>query len=209
MKLIDLVGQKFGRLTVVKKDESSTPKKVYWFCVCDCGTNYRVAGADLRSGDIKSCGCLRRETKTGLKHGQASGGDFTGAYRTWAKMRERVLNKNAINYPRYGGKGIAIDPAWNDFNVFYRDMGPRPKGGSIERIDSNGNYEPSNCRWATTKEQSNNRSINMMVEWKGQTKPVGVWAEEVGIHRDILYSRIWRGWDTEKAMTQPVRGRKR
>ena len=206
MQIINLAGKTFGRLTVTQKDPNSPPKKIYWFCICSCGNKHRVSGEYLRNGSVKSCGCLKHDTKTRLKHGQASGGDFTGAYKSWAKMRERVLNKNAINYPRYGGRGITFDPSWNDFRAFYRDMGPRPKGGSIDRIDSNGNYEPSNCRWATAKEQSNNRSINMMVEWNGQIKPVSVWADEIGMDRDVLYKRIHvHRWTVEKAMTQKVR----
>lgn len=205
VKTIDMAGKVFGRLTVTHKDPDSPVGEVHWICLCLCGKVHSVYGAFLRKGSVKSCGCLKHDNKASVTHGQASGGNFTGAYVSWTKMRERVLNKNSISYPRYGGRGISIDPSWGDFSTFYRDMGPRPTGGSIERINGDGNYEPSNCRWATAKEQSNNRSINIMVEWRGETKPVSVWADEIGIPRDILYKRIFRKWDTEKAMTQPAR----
>lgn len=206
--LIDLTGKTFGRLTVIAKDPDSPPRKVYWFCKCACGNSHRVYGAELRNGSTKSCGCLKMENirNLGLTHGQASSGDFTGAYKSWAKMRYRILDKNCINYANYGGRGIKIDPEWDSFEAFFRDMGPRPKGGSIERIDSNGNYEKSNCRWANNYEQANNKSNNVIVEWRGKTKTVGQWATIQGIPRDVLYKRIHcHKWPIEKAMTQPVR----
>jgi hypothetical protein len=206
--LIDLTGKIFGKLTVIRKDPDSTPKKVYWFCECSCGNLHRVYGAELRNGGCKSCGCLKVEMGRTLnrKHGQASDGSFTGAYKTWAKMRYRTLNKNCINYNNYGGRGITIDPAWDSFEVFFSDMGPRPRGCTIERIDSNGNYEKSNCRWANNREQANNKSNNMVIEWRGATRTVSQWAALQGIPRDVLYKRIHtHKWPIEKAMTQRVR----
>ena len=206
--LIDLTGQKFGRLTVLSRDPQSPLKAIRWLCRCDCGKESSVFGANLRRNHTVSCGCVRAENSylNTRKHGHATNKGFTGAYKSWAKMRERVKNPNSIRYAHYGGRGITIDPEWDDFNVFYRDMGPRPPGTSIERIDRNGNYEKSNCIWASDRQQANNKRNNMTIEWQGETKTVAQWAEEIGLPRDILYKRIHtHKWPVDKAMTQPAR----
>lgn len=159
---VNLVGQKFGRLLVLELiPERTASNKIQWGCLCDCGTKRAVVGADLTSGTSKSCGCLQREIAgtTNLKHGKGNTrGEVDPLYRTWLAMRNRCQNPRSQDWPLYGGRGISVCDRWDDFALFAADMGPKPTPKhSIDRINSNGNYEPANCRWATVAEQHANR----------------------------------------------------
>lgn len=157
----DLTGKRFGRLTVISVSHSRKCPNfkgtvLYWKCMCDCGNEAIVPGASLRTGDAKSCGCYQKdrciETSTthGLRH--------TTEFNIWNAMKQRCQNPNNHAYERYGGRGISVCRSWAEsFEQFYADMGPRPVGLSIDRINNDGNYEPSNCRWATAKEQARNK----------------------------------------------------
>jgi Helix-turn-helix domain len=167
-KLIDLTGKQFGRWTVIQRAPAVPGKPPYWFCVCDCPpkTIKMVEGGSLRRGMSTSCGCEQRAGMSSrkLKHGgrrvAEPGSDVrvtSGAYQSWSAMRTRCLNPNGAGYPNYGGRGITVCERWNSFQNFLEDMGPRPRGQSLDRIDVNGTYTKENCRWATSTEQMLNR----------------------------------------------------
>jgi hypothetical protein len=156
-KLLDIAGLKFNRLTVIGKSNIVRSSGALWECRCDCGTLVLVNSLKLRGGSTKSCGCYRSEVNPNLKHGVAN---KTRTYRSWKEMRQRCLNPNSDKWKWYGGRGITISKEWDSFEVFLLDMGERPEGKSIDRIDSDGNYCKDNCKWSTPKEQAmTNRGV--------------------------------------------------
>lgn len=165
MRLIDLTGQTFGKLTVIGRDESRKGVEARWRCACICGGSTTTTGSNLRRGRTTSCGCavadFNRRTRT------THGARRTPEYEIWCSMIKRCENPNHHAYSRYGGRGISVHPEWRaDFAAFLRDVGSRPSPDlSLDRIDNDGNYEPGNVRWATAKQQANNRRQAM----KGQT----------------------------------------
>lgn len=156
MKALDLTGQRFGRLVVLDKETQRRGTLVMWRCRCDCRKEVSAAALRLRNGQKQSCGCLHDEmavarlTKHGMTH--------SPEYMNWQAMRQRCLDPNSESYRYYGGRGIRICARWDSFENFYADMGPRPfPGATVDRIKSEGNYEPDNCEWATRAKQTKNR----------------------------------------------------
>lgn len=155
MKYADLAGQQFGRWTVLGFAEMRR-QGARWLCRCTCGVERAVWAFDLVGGTSQSCGCLRVEACT--SHGRARRSQPDRTYESWAAMNERCYRSAAANYPRYGGRGIRVCDRWrHSFENFLADMGTRPPGKTLDRISSDGHYEPANCRWATPAEQARNR----------------------------------------------------
>lgn len=205
--LIDLTGQRFGRLTVVKRGKNKSYRAVTWLCICDCGNETIVASIALRTGRTTSCGCYSREVnlKMKTKHGHAKRGNISPEFYTWTGMISRCTNPNEPEFKNYGERGINVCDRWlNSFENFLEDMGERPsKKHSIDRVDNDGDYEPDNCRWATIKEQSNNTRRNIYITIDGVTKTLTQWCRFYGVNPVTANWRIKNGWPSEKAVKEP------
>lgn len=189
------VGEKFGMLTVLERSAKDPSGRSRWLCRCDCGRQNIVAYSRLKSGHTKSCGCLRG--KANFRHG-AKG---TPTHNTWCAMKQRCNDPNHAQFAYYGARGIRVCDRWaTSFEAFISDMGVRPDGMTIERIESDGNYEPGNCRWATEAEQSRNRRSTILVTLGSETKCVKDWCDELGLNVDQVYGRIRRGAVPEEAL---------
>jgi len=158
-KVINLIGRKFGRLIVLERAGKDKGGQATWKCLCECGTGKIIRSRDLRNGDAKSCGCWQKQNMATIKttHGHRRCETSSLTYQTWRAMKARCLNSKCLDYMRYGARGITICDRWMEFENFLADMGERSVGLSLERINNYGNYEPNNCKWATPKEQANNR----------------------------------------------------
>lgn len=184
-----------------------TPSGGRWHCCCDCGRMVTVRGTDLLSGHNASCGCLARDTTIARSktHGHALRGMMSPTYVTWCLMRQRCANLKSPQYKWYGKRGIKVCDRWLDaFENFLADMGERPTGMSLDRVDPNGNYEPANCRWATPREQSNNTRRSRWITHNGETLTVAQFARKFNLPHHTLYKRLfYRKWDVERALTTP------
>jgi hypothetical protein len=156
--ITDLVGQRFGRLVVVRFSHQTKHRRSMWWCLCDCGWSIAIDGGNLRGGNTESCGCLRSEVTaaTSTTHGHAAGAG-TAEYESWCAMLARVRATTGRRARDYANRGISVCPRWESFENFLADMGSRPAGTTLDRIDNDGNYEPGNCRWATASQQNSNK----------------------------------------------------
>lgn len=199
----DLTGQKFGRWTVLSRAHTAPGKQAKWSCRCDCGGEADVAAATLKNGTSKSCGCLTREAiiRRSTTHGQSG----SPTYLTWQGMIARCTNPSHVGYQRYAKKGITVCERWlTSFENFIADMGEKPKGRSIDRIDNDKGYYPENCRWATAKQQCRNQDKTIMLTVDGVTKPLQDWADDVGAKHATIKERILNGWGHKDAVYTPV-----
>lgn len=206
-KLVDLTGQRFGRLIVIRRSPSS--KRVNWLCQCDCGGECSPTTYCLRSGRTQSCGCIQRE-RTGAAariSSRTHGKTDTPEYRSWSAMRSRCTNPHSTGYDRYGGRGIKVCDRWlNSFEQFLADMGHRHSAKySLDRIDQDGDYEPINCRWATRIEQANNRRDNRIVIIDGRKITLRNAVRYFGCVISITsaWRRIKKGWPHKNAVSKP------
>lgn len=276
MAKVDLVGKRFGRLTVIAEDGRTKSNSIRWKCICDCGNIKTIDGAELRRGHVASCGCFRKEKakedalKRGIKEdlsgrtfsnwtvikyvgnekweckckcgaikhvkrnslvlGKSTqctecshkarakkrvthGDSYSKLYKVYHSMHDRCENKNAEQYKNYGSRGIKVCDEWSGENGYvnfrewayangYNETAPRGNC-SIDRIDVNGHYEPSNCKWSNSKEQANNMRRNIKVNYNGETKTIAEWAEETGKAYASLSYRIKAGWDAKEAIELP------
>lgn len=206
--LIDLVGQRFGRLIVIRKMDRDKWRNYLWLCECDCGRKKIIYGYNLRTGRTKSCGCLQKEMVT--KHGHNQNGEWSKTYNRWHSMIQRCTNTNNKRYKDYGGRGITVCHRWMKFENFLADMGETPPGLQIDRIKNDLGYSKENCRWVTSKEQQRNKRNNHLVTYERKTQCLSACAEEYNISFDTLWSRICKyHWSTERAITTPVRKRRK
>lgn len=197
----DLTGKRFNKLTVIGRDGAYKSGNVRWLCKCDCGGFTHTTGYLLKSGKVMGCSCISSERMT--KQNQKHGGFGTRLYEVWRQMHRRCYGKETKSYPLYGGRGITVCNEWKEFDQF-RDWA-LASGYSddltIDRIDVNGNYCPENCRWATDKEQSNNKRNNHLVEYNGEKHTVSEWADKYGVDQRTLYARLNnRDWDLKAAL---------
>lgn len=194
----NISGQRFGKWTVIGNPEIRRIDKWYWECACDCGTVKMTSEASLVYSKSRSCGCewSAHYKKRFTTHGKSR----TRTHRTWIAMRRRCENPKSHVWEHYGARGIKVCERWQSFENFLADMGERPEGNSIDRIDNDGNYEPSNCRWATQKEQSNNKRSNRIIEHDGKSQTVAQWIGEKGLTVATVRSRLDNGWSDAEAL---------
>lgn len=205
MKLDDLTGRKFGRLVVICR-AANIGRKTAWLCKCDCGNTKVSTMSNLKSGHVTSCGCAWKDIVPPLnkdlntRHAESG----TQLYRAWTNMRYRCNTPTCQCYKNYGGRGITICKEWGEYESF-RDWALNNgfmEGLSIDRIDVDGNYEPSNCRWVSDKTQQNNKRNNVTLTFGGQTHTLQEWSEMTGINWTTLKRRINAGWNTEDTLTR-------
>lgn len=199
---VDISGQTFGRWTVLEP-MGRVGSRTQWKCRCACGHEALVSTNNLRRGVSRCCGrgaCRVAAKKHGLRD--------TPEYEIWAAMKSRCTNSHGADYCNYGARGIQVCPRWmDDPAAFVADVGFRPSPKhTLDRIDVNGNYEPSNCRWATHQEQGNNRRNNVSLTVSGRTQTVSQWARERGVNPYLIHGRLRRGWSEEDAVMLPSLG---
>lgn len=204
----DLTGARYGRLVVMERAGSKN-ERATWLCRCDCGGEKVVAAQELSKGSTRSCGCLAQEQRKQAAQRQCHGfsrANMMSERKTWENMIARCYYPKHRSYWAYGAKGVTVCAQWREsFEQFVRDMGRRPVGCTIDRIDSSGDYTPENCRWATMAMQANNKRSNRLLTHDGQTMTVSQWAQHVGIKVPTLFARLKLGWSVHRALTEPVK----
>ena len=193
--LKDYAGMVFWRLSPLYAHEKIEGKPVKWRCRCECGKECDVTMKLVVSGHTKSCGCLAKETVTARNTTHGLARVYPKTYKSWKDMRSRCNNAKNKEYANYGGRGITVCDRWSDFDCFFSDMGAAPEGLTIDRIDVNGNYEPTNCRWATVEQQANNKRSSVLITHNGQTKTLTQWAKLLGKAHGTLTYRLSKGLD--------------
>lgn len=201
-KLIDLTGQKFGRLTVIERAENSQ-KHTAWLCECDCGQKRVVQSDHLKSGHTKSCGCYKADNLNWKTHEKSN----TRLYEIMHTAKSRCYREKDKDFKLYGGRGITVCDEWlNDFQAFYdwAMQNGYADNLTLDRIDNDKGYSPDNCRWVNIKTQQNNRRNNHYITYNGKTQTLQQWANELNLNRETILSRLNRGWSVKKALTEPL-----
>jgi hypothetical protein len=198
----DIAGQKFSRLTAIKKIKPGT-----WMFRCDCGSEIEKQKVAVTRGNTKSCGCLRKDRVTERnRDGAGTRRKDTRVvshplYNLWNGMKARCSNPNHVGYRNYGARGVKVCERWSDFWAFVEDMGERPVGTTLDRVDPSGDYTPDNCRWATRKQQSLNTSRNIRLTHNDVTLTVREWADRLGVDQKLLNRRRALGWPVDRILS--------
>lgn len=197
----NLVGQRYTRLTVVRENGRNKHGSVLWLCECDCGNQIEVSTNSLHKGNTKSCGCLYRDYINNLRPNAIKHGDSkTRLYNIWRDMKLRCYNEKQTGYKNYGARGIKLCDEWlNDFISFKNwaiDAGYQ-NDLTLDRLDNDGDYEPSNCKWSTPKEQSNHKRNNRCLEYRGEKHTIAEWSNLTGIAYHLIWNRLKNGWSVE------------
>lgn len=207
-RAIDMTGKTFGSLVAIACAGIGSDGKYQWRFACECGKEFTACGSKVRRGEVITCPecSMERVRLSHIKHGRAR----TPEHRAWSHIKSRCFNQKVPEYKHYGGRGITMCQRWIDsFENFLADMGSKPsKLHSIDRIDNNGNYEPSNCRWASFNEQANNKRSNRLVIINSKSKTMSEWATENGLNREIVHKRLRRGWSGESLIASPMQAQK-
>lgn len=196
-KFHDLTGRTFGRLTVLERGPNGSLNQIRWRCRCACGRHKIILAHNLANGGSRSCGCVH--TTNGMAR--------TPEYHAYGHAKARCTNPNHPAWKNYGGRGIKF--LYSSFEEFFADVGPRPKGMTLDRIVNDQGYRPRNCRWATVAEQRNNTRSNVILAAFGRTRNRTQWATEFKINVTTLADQIKGGWPVEKALTAPSRNRRK
>lgn len=199
--LIDLTGKTFGKLTVLHRAVSRKTHGVRWMCKCQCGNLIIVDGHSLKKGTTKSCGCYQRQRvhETFYIHGR----EPKRLYSIWCTMKTRCYNQNSTKYHMYGARGISVCPEWKHDFITFRDWALNngyADNLTINRIDNDGNYEPSNCQWSDARTQANNTRRNKYLTLNGETHTISEWSRITGLGLSCLYSRVRRGLSPEEVL---------
>lgn len=199
---LDVTGKKFNHLTALRRSHDKGGK-VFWVCRCDCGNEAEVESYKLRTGHTTSCGCYRdlRRSESHTTHGMSG----SRTYLIWSLMLHRCNNPNSPIFKHYGGRGIKVCARWLKFEEFLSDMGEAPPHLTLERLDNEKGYEPSNCTWVSRKEQVRNRRNTLRLTLEGETKTIGEWADLGGVSAKTIKARLQRGWAPEMAVFQPLK----
>lgn len=209
----NLIGKKFGKLTVIKYCGTNKCRQSTWLCRCGCGKEKIIVGRNLVVGDTKSCGCLKNK----IRHGHTTNRKQSKTYMAWKHMKHRCYNKNNPKYKDYGGRGITVCQRWLKpngigFLNFLEDIGEIPEGKELDRINNDklkNGYSPKNCKLSTRKQQCRNMRNNRIIPFNGTKICISALAEKYKIHRDTLEYRLDKlGWSVKKALTTPVKKRK-
>lgn len=204
-----VAGEQNALLCAVRFDHRDKWGANQWLFMCDCGNEHVTRPDWVRLGKVKSCGCYRDE-QLGMRsaisartHGHSANGKLTSEYNSWRNMRDRCFHPNSEKFPHYGGRGITVCERWaKSFENFLADMGPAPKGHTIDRKDVNGNYEPDNCKWSTQKEQMRNTTKTRTVLYLGRDMSLAEACELSGLPRSRVNARLRAGWTVERVFSE-------